>query len=121
MAEEPLVIVTDQAGVRTLTLNRPKALNSFTGAMHGELAAALEAVVGRDRNLHIEVAVQRAGLAGVTGPAHPDPLTALDPGALERFLDRDPAQFMGRKGGERPVEGADRRAGGAHDDDVVFH
>jgi len=41
--EEPLVLVSDEAGVRTLTLNRPKSLNSFTGAMHGELAAALDA------------------------------------------------------------------------------
>ena len=41
--EEPLVLVSDEAGVRTLTLNRPKSLNSFTAAMHGELAAALDA------------------------------------------------------------------------------
>ena len=44
--EEPLVQVSNEAGVRTLTLNRPKALNSFTGAMHGELAAALDAAAG---------------------------------------------------------------------------
>jgi 2-(1,2-epoxy-1,2-dihydrophenyl)acetyl-CoA isomerase len=43
LEEEPLVLVAHDAGVRTLTLNRPKSLNSFTGAMHGELAAALEA------------------------------------------------------------------------------
>ena len=41
--QEPLVIVTQEAGVRSLTLNRPKALNSFTAAMHAELAAALDA------------------------------------------------------------------------------
>ena len=44
--EEPLVLVTHDAGVCTLMLNRPKALNSFTTAMHAELAAALEAAAG---------------------------------------------------------------------------
>jgi len=39
---EPLVIVAQQGAVRTLTLNRPTALNSFTGVMHDELAAALD-------------------------------------------------------------------------------
>ena len=34
MAEEALVQVTQADAVRTLTLNRPKALNSFTGPMH---------------------------------------------------------------------------------------
>ena len=32
------------AGVATITLNRPEALNSFTAAMHQELAAALDRV-----------------------------------------------------------------------------
>jgi len=39
---DPLVIVATDGPVRTLTLNRPTALNSFTGAMHAELRAALE-------------------------------------------------------------------------------
>ena len=43
MVEEALVLVTDTDAVRTLTLNRPKALNSFTGPMHDELRAALSA------------------------------------------------------------------------------
>ena len=42
-AEEPTLLVQDQAGVRTLTLNRPAALNSFTVAMHLALRGALEA------------------------------------------------------------------------------
>ena len=40
---DPLVQVSTQGAVRTLTLNRPAALNSFTAAMHLELLAALDA------------------------------------------------------------------------------
>ena len=40
---EALVLVAQEGAVRTITLNRPKALNSFTSAMHEELAAALAA------------------------------------------------------------------------------
>ncbi|MBQ0944148.1 2-(1,2-epoxy-1,2-dihydrophenyl)acetyl-CoA isomerase [Ideonella sp. 4Y16] len=40
---EPLVLVTQSGAVRTLALNRPAALNSFTGEMHRQLLAALEA------------------------------------------------------------------------------
>jgi len=40
---EPLVLVSNAGAVRTLTLNRPAALNSFTAVMHGELRAALDA------------------------------------------------------------------------------
>ena len=40
---EPLVLISNQAAVRFLTLNRPAALNSFTAAMHLELRLALEA------------------------------------------------------------------------------
>lgn len=40
---EPLVLVEQRGTVRWLTLNRPKALNSFTQAMHHELLAALQA------------------------------------------------------------------------------
>ena len=36
-------LTTPAGDVRTLTLNRPSALNSFTGAMHGELRALLDA------------------------------------------------------------------------------
>ena len=40
---DALVQVHQDGAVRTLTLNRPQALNSFTAAMHGELRAALDA------------------------------------------------------------------------------
>lgn len=40
---ERLVLVSDSGSIRTLALNRPQALNSFTAAMHGELMQALDA------------------------------------------------------------------------------
>ncbi|MDO9284459.1 MAG: enoyl-CoA hydratase-related protein [Aquabacterium sp.] len=45
---DPLVLVSTQGAVRTLTLNRPAALNSFTAAMHRELLAALDAAAADD-------------------------------------------------------------------------
>jgi 2-(1,2-epoxy-1,2-dihydrophenyl)acetyl-CoA isomerase len=41
--DHDLVLSATQGAVRTLTLNRPSALNSFTGAMHEQLLAALNA------------------------------------------------------------------------------
>lgn len=52
--EDRLVLVSHDAGIRTLTLNRPKALNSFIGAMHEELAAALAAAAA-DREVRCVV------------------------------------------------------------------
>jgi 2-(1,2-epoxy-1,2-dihydrophenyl)acetyl-CoA isomerase len=42
---EATVLVSTLGAVRTLTLNRPAALNSFTAAMHGELLPALQQAV----------------------------------------------------------------------------
>ncbi len=47
MAESLVEFATD-GGVATITLNRPKALNSFTDAMHSELRVALDEVVSSD-------------------------------------------------------------------------
>ncbi len=41
-----LVLSATQGAVRSLTLNRPAVLNSFTGAMHDQLLAALNAAAG---------------------------------------------------------------------------
>jgi 2-(1,2-epoxy-1,2-dihydrophenyl)acetyl-CoA isomerase len=40
---DALVLIAQHGAVRTLTLNRPQALNAFTQAMHEELRAALDA------------------------------------------------------------------------------
>ena len=91
--EEPLVLVSDEAGVRTLTLNRPKSLNSFTAAMHGELAAALDAAAA-DAAVRCLV-LTGSGRGFCAGQDLADPAVApnLEPGgkptdvgaAVERF------------------------------------
>ena len=43
--QEDLVLVAAHGAVRILTLNRPAALNSFTGAMHEQLLAACRALL----------------------------------------------------------------------------
>src|SRR5262249_21118138 len=45
----------------------------------------------------------------------------LDARPFQRRLDGGLAQVMGRQGAERAVERADRRPGGADNDDVVLH
>ena len=72
--EEPLVLVSQDAGVRTLKLNRAKALNSFTGAMHGELAAALEAAAN-DRDVRCLV-LTGSGRGFCAGQDLADPVVA---------------------------------------------
>ncbi len=42
MSEPPILTASDGA-LRTITLNRPASLNAFTGEMHGQLLAALQA------------------------------------------------------------------------------
>jgi len=72
---EPLVLRTDAGAVRTLTLNRPAALNSFTAALHAELRAALDAaaddttvrcvvVTGAGRGFCAGQDLNDAGMAG---------------------------------------------------------
>ena len=46
---DALILVAQRGAVRTLTLNRPAALNSFTQDMHAELRAALDAAADDDQ------------------------------------------------------------------------
>ncbi len=78
---EPLVVVTQDGAVRRLALNRPKALNSFTGAMHDELAAALDAAAA-DADVRC-VVLTGSGRGFCAGQDLSDPIVApnLEPGA----------------------------------------
>jgi len=90
--DDALVLVAQQGAVRTLTLNRPKALNSFTGAMHEQLAAALSTAEA-DREVRC-VVLTGAGRGFCAGQDLADPAVApASPGAkpadvgnvIERF------------------------------------
>ncbi len=74
---EPLVLVADAGPVRTLTLNRPAALNSFTSAMHAELREALDAAA-QDANVRA-VVLTGAGRGFCAGQDLNDP--GMAPGA----------------------------------------
>ena len=90
---EPLVLSAQFGAVRTLTLNRPKALNSFTAEMHAALADALREVEA-DTSVRCLV-LTGAGRGFCAGQDLADPAVApdLSPGAkptdvgnvIERF------------------------------------
>lgn len=71
------VLVSNDGAVRTLALNRPQSLNSFTTAMHAELLAALEAAAA-DAAVRC-VVVTGTGRAFCAGQDLSDPAVAPDP------------------------------------------
>lgn len=77
---ESLVLVHDAPGIRTLTLNRPAALNSFTAAMHRELRAALDAAAD-DAAVRCLV-ITGAGRGFCAGQDLNDPEVGVDVGAV---------------------------------------
>ncbi len=77
--EQDLVLVAMQGAVRILTLNRPAALNSFTGAMHQQLLAALNAAA--DDAAVRAVIVTGAGRAFSAGQDLNDPEMSAPDGA----------------------------------------
>jgi 2-(1,2-epoxy-1,2-dihydrophenyl)acetyl-CoA isomerase len=83
---ESNVLVSSRGAVRTLVLNRPATLNSFTAAMHAELLPALEAAAG-DPAVRA-VVITGAGRGFCAGQDLRDPAMtgAVDVGAvIERF------------------------------------
>lgn len=69
-----LVLVSQEGAVRTLTLNRPQALNSFTTVMHRELLTALEAAAA-DAGVRC-VVITGAGRGFCAGQDLSDPAVA---------------------------------------------
>jgi 2-(1,2-epoxy-1,2-dihydrophenyl)acetyl-CoA isomerase len=90
---EDLVLIAQVGAVRTITLNRPKALNAFTSEMHEALAAALSAAQS-DQSVRCLV-LTGSGRGFCAGQDLADPAVAPDltPGAkptdvgnvIERF------------------------------------
>ena len=90
---EDLVVDSASGGVCTLCLNRPKALNSFTGAMHEALARSLDTAAD-DPQVRC-VVITGAGRAFCAGQDLADPIVAPNPdpngpptdvgAAIERF------------------------------------
>ena len=74
---EPLVLTTQLGAVRSLTLNRPKALNSFTSQLHEELAAAFDAAAA-ESSVRCLV-LTGAGRAFCAGQDLTDPAVAPNP------------------------------------------
>lgn len=74
---EPLVLISNAGAVRTLSLNRPAALNSFTTELHAALLAALEAAA-KDDGVRC-VVLTGAGRAFCAGQDLADPAVAPDP------------------------------------------
>lgn len=74
---EPLVLVGNAGAVRTLSLNRPAALNSFTTELHAALMAAL-ASAADDAAVRC-VVLTGAGRAFCAGQDLADPAVAPDP------------------------------------------
>ena len=94
---------------------------------HRAQAASAELVDAPGRAFHRNAGGDR-GLAGRVlalrrgqDLAHDDfgDAARLDAGPLQRGLDGDGAEIVGRRGGESAVETADRGAGGADDDDFI--
>ena len=82
------VLARRDGPVLTLTLNRPQALNSFTGALHDALIAALQAAAA-DASVRC-VVLTGAGRAFCAGQDLSDPEIAPDltPGAAQKDLGR---------------------------------
>lgn len=79
---DPTVLVAQAGSVRTLTLNRPASLNSFTAEMLGCLRGELDAAAG-DAGVRC-IVLTGAGRAFCAGQDLADPAVSVDPARGER-------------------------------------
>jgi 2-(1,2-epoxy-1,2-dihydrophenyl)acetyl-CoA isomerase len=77
-AMAPVLLITDDGGVRTLTLNRPAAYNSLTTSLKNELLAALRAAAA-DRSVRA-VVLTGAGKAFCAGQDLKEHVALLESG-----------------------------------------
>ncbi|HKN96856.1 MAG TPA: enoyl-CoA hydratase-related protein [Pseudonocardiaceae bacterium] len=83
MADEPVLLIDDDKGVRTLTLNRPSAYNSLTTELKDELLAALRAAAADDSvRAVVLTGAGRAFCAGQDLKEHVAALESGDPAPL---------------------------------------
>lgn len=80
---EPVLLINDAGGVRTLTLNRPAAFNSFTLGLKSALLAALaDAAIDPTVRAMVITGAGRAFCAGQDLKEHLALMTAADPRAV---------------------------------------
>ncbi|MDO8418541.1 MAG: enoyl-CoA hydratase-related protein [Rubrivivax sp.] len=83
---EATVLVSQQGAVRTLTLNRPATLNSFTAAMHAELLPALDAAAADEAVRAVVITGAGRGFCAGQDLRDPAMVGGVDVGAVvERF------------------------------------
>ena len=85
MSDSPVLVGT-QGAVRTITLNRPATLNSFTAAMHAELLPALNAAAEDDAVRAVVITGAGRGFCAGQDLNDPAMVGGVDVGAvIERF------------------------------------
>lgn len=88
MADEPVLLIQDDAGVRMLTLNRPASYNSLTVRLKDELLAALRAAADDDAvRAVVLTGAGKAFCAGQDLKEHVALLTEGDPSPLRTVED----------------------------------
>jgi 2-(1,2-epoxy-1,2-dihydrophenyl)acetyl-CoA isomerase len=88
VSDEPVLLVEDESGVRTLTLNRPASYNSLTVELKEALLAALRSAADDDTvRAVVLTGAGRAFCAGQDLKEHVALLTAGDPAPLRTVVD----------------------------------